>query len=1096
MRFLSFLLIGYLSVLLAPRAAAQAVLLEENFNTCELASGWAVSASGNPDHVWYVDLAQNPLILNQSIDGSCMLFVDDNAIGDAPPGYVVSFTSPIFDLTPYTTVECTMDVFFRFGQTDFLQILVTDGVSEVELARFDQYWTNDLNITDGHFSLQHDLALMSLSPETRLIIRYTSPDTSFGKFAAVDNIRVVGSGIGTNVLREAFNDCALPTGWETAVLAGAHDWRFGKVQLGSSAFYDGSSMDGSCFAYFDDSALGDSVQPSTIRLLSPWFVGNAFLEYDLQCDAIMRYSGAESFRIYLFSSGTDSVLLYQSEGKVGGPFFPQYTRLNFDLSAYRSAQWRLMFEYSDGGNWGYWTGVDNIKVTGRWPANEYCGDAITLFTDQPCTATNNRSAVFDGPDPSCVERAVASLWYHWQADFSGVARLHLQSAFNAAVDVFTGSCGALQPVVCNNRDEHGFVGEQTYFEAVAGTDYRIRVSGQEAPFGLPTGSLCIGVEHAPGFPQRPPNDLCEQALSLVINATCTPANNRNAEIAEPPHNYNTLARADAWYTFVAGNLPTGERYEARSNALFSDIITVYAGGCENLEELGSNPFGRRLELPDLLPGQQYHLRISGNFATVEDSICPEIVVKTVVVPLNDTCSLAVPVPIGGLCVQGDNTDATFSGHRPACAVRVGHDIWFSFVAPSSGSVRVNTGADFRHYAAVWRGNCDSLIEVYCARNPQRCEGYMIVGSLEPGATYYLQIASWLDVAGKNMGSVCIKILDGAVPADLQPLQLSAATVCTGIQTATLELSMTGGTPPYTLVGYTPGESLPSGQPFALLATDAAGCERFLSGVVDECPVEVCTLFTQVAAKMFLQGPYVSSVFLMHDSLRTKDLIPLLEPFSGMDNFVHVGSGGGEQTTPAVLAVSGPNAIVDWVFLELRNAQLPTQVIATRAALLQRDGDVVDTDGTSPVVFDEPSAQQYVVVVRHRNHLGVQWGSPVLFPNCEAVPFDFTTMPAAGFYLHNNQNPAQRQIGTRYALWAGNGRIDAQIKYNGSANDRNAIISVVGLTTINNIVPGYRLADYNLDGLVKYNGSANDRNVLLGTVGITTPSVIVEEQVAR
>ncbi|MBK9337845.1 MAG: hypothetical protein IPM98_15360 [Lewinellaceae bacterium] len=182
----------------AARLTGQTVLFEEKFNTCSLSPGWTVGSSGYPDIVWYVDEAQNPLILGQSIDGTCMLFVDDNAAGAGAPGYAISFSTPAFDVTPYTTVECTMDVYFRAGQTDYLQILATDGVVETELARFDQYRQNEVNITDGHFTLRHDLSLVSLSPNTRIIIRYTSPTASFGKFAGIDNIRITGTGGGVN----------------------------------------------------------------------------------------------------------------------------------------------------------------------------------------------------------------------------------------------------------------------------------------------------------------------------------------------------------------------------------------------------------------------------------------------------------------------------------------------------------------------------------------------------------------------------------------------------------------------------------------------------------------------------------------------------------------------------------------------------------------------------------------------------------------------------------------------------------------------------------------------------------------------------------
>jgi hypothetical protein len=254
---------------------------------------------------------------------------------------------------------------------------------------------------------------------------------------------------------------------------------------------------------------------------------------------------------------------------------------------------------------------------------------------------------------------------------------------------------------------------------------------------------------------------------------------------------------------------------------------------------------------------------------------------------------------------------------------------------------------------------------------------------------------------------------------------------------------------------------------------------------------------QVAARVFLQGPYVSAAQLMHDSLRVQGRIPLTEPYTGLTNFAHTGGGGGEAITPAVLAVSGPNAIVDWVFLELRSATSPAQVVATRAALLQRDGDITDLDGISPVNFGAAvNAANYYLTVRHRNHLGVQLGAGRLFTRGVVVSVDFTTLPPEGFYAHNGLSPAQRLVGGKYVLWAGNGRTDSLLKYNGSNNDRTAILSVVGLVTPNAVVPGYRLADYNLDGVVKYNGAANDRNLLLSNIGITTPSAVVEEQVAR
>ena len=101
--------------------------------------------------------------------------------------------------------------------------------------------------------------------------------------------------------------------------------------------------------------------------------------------------------------------------------------------------------------------------------------------------------------------------------------------------------------------------------------------------------------------------------------------------------------------------------------------------------------------------------------------------------------------------------------------------------------------------------------------------------------------------------------------------------------------------------------------------------------------------------VFLQGAYDCNRGLMRDDLRTISEMPFTEPYTEL-GFTHIG-GGGEITQQAVFDIAGTNAIVDWVFLELRDKTDITSVAATRSALLKRDGVVVDIDGISPVVFN-------------------------------------------------------------------------------------------------------------------------------------------------
>ncbi len=818
--------------------AAQDTLLSEDFNSCAFNPGWQVSSAGNPSIIWYVDLSQNPDAPGQSIDSTCFLFIDDNATGVNTPAYTITFTSPAFDVTPYQTVECTMDVYFRFGEDDYLEVLVTDGVKESLLARFDQYRTNDKDFSK-HFSLRHDLSLVSKSANTRLIFRYTSPAGSNGHYAGIDNVKVVGSGSGTNVLTEAFDDCVQPAGWTSEIISGQGGWKFGRVPQGSSAFFNGNSMDGSCMVFFDDAAEGDGAPPSAMRLTSPWFAGDQFFNYQLDLDAILRYNG-ETLAISLENNSGDKILLYQSDSHVGGPFFPDYVHLAFDLTPYRAQQLRIVFDYNDGKIWGYWVGLDNIKVTGIGPAYDFCNQARPLLTGDACQAANNQMALFDGPPAACSGRTTGSLWFRWDADFTGIAKLVTHADFNDVVSIFTGGCTAPQLVLCDNHDEHGFTGESTYFPAQAGAQYLIRITGLDQGFGLPRGNLCAEINPVAAYPTRPANDDCANAVSLAINGPCVAGDNLNALTSAKLPSMNTLARGDVWYKFTTVALPPNERYVVQSNATFSDIITVYGGGCAAMQEIKANPKGGQLELPALAGGQTYYVQIAGNFATVEGQLCAAILTKPLTTPPNDDCLAAISIPIGGECVSGNNRGAAYSGYRPPCVVSADRDIWFKFVAPAFGSVHINSGANFEHTVAIWSGNCNDLKPVFCAENPLRCSGFITAGNLNAGQTYYLQIASWNGPSGAEDGDVCVRILDGAVDPGFKPLTVSVREICVGMDTARLLVTTGGGTPPYSYPANTPGQILLSGAPYTVLVVDSTGCETYFADTIAACASTVCT----------------------------------------------------------------------------------------------------------------------------------------------------------------------------------------------------------------------------------------------------------------
>ncbi len=207
----------------------------------------------------------------------------------------------------------------------------------------------------------------------------------------------------------------------------------------------------------------------------------------------------------------------------------------------------------------------------------------------------------------------------------------------------------------------------------------------------------------------------------------------------------------------------------------------------------------------------------------------------------------------------------------------------------------------------------------------------------------------------------------------------------------------------------------------------------------------------VSARVMLSGAYVSSTGLMRDNLRSLGYLPTAEPYTAL-GYTFTG-GGGETVAPAVFTATGPDAIVDWVVLELRDKNAPATVIQSRAALLQRDGDVVDLDGkTTSVAFANLAANEYLISVRHRNHLAAATATPVYLNTVATSVVDFTKATSVTM-----GTDAQRDMGGgKMGLWSGDGNANGQVQ--------NTDIENVWKPT--NGFSGYQRGDFNLNGEVQ------------------------------
>jgi hypothetical protein len=268
-------------------------------------------------------------------------------------------------------------------------------------------------------------------------------------------------------------------------------------------------------------------------------------------------------------------------------------------------------------------------------------------------------------------------------------------------------------------------------------------------------------------------------------------------------------------------------------------------------------------------------------------------------------------------------------------------------------------------------------------------------------------------------------------------------------------------------------------------------------------------FLAVGARAFLQGAYNSGNGLMNDGLRTgTNVIPTNDPYRSSPYnaaFTHVGNSITEVAAPSVFldqtaVTSEADNIVDWVFLELRNTASPgNAVLQTRSALVQRDGDIVDIDGKSPVTFNNLSDGNFTIAVRHRNHLGIATlpSTPRSFTEKKSTSFAanvadlrLTGTSLSGTNGSNYTTASHPSLTTIRLLFGGNSNYNANVRYTGLGNDKDYIlVTKLGNNPAAILSNVYDPADINMNKNVRYTGLGNDKDFLLVNVLQTSPSTI-------
>ncbi len=186
-------------------------------------------------------------------------------------------------------------------------------------------------------------------------------------------------------VNEDFNNSALPLNWTNDSVSGSHFWFFGVD--GANLHSGNQNIDGTPMAFFDDDVLGYISDNNTAELTTPTFDNSTALYTYLSFDYNFRQipgSILDSFYVDIYDGSRWQRVFSRDQDDCGNyTICSTFPSVFIDISAYTATNCQVRFTYHDGNGWGYYVGLDNVKI---W--SPYANDLIAAEIIEPKTGCN------------------------------------------------------------------------------------------------------------------------------------------------------------------------------------------------------------------------------------------------------------------------------------------------------------------------------------------------------------------------------------------------------------------------------------------------------------------------------------------------------------------------------------------------------------------------------------------------------------------------------------------------------------------------------------------------------------------------------------
>jgi len=311
--------------------------------------------------------------------------------------------------------------------------------------------------------------------------------------------------------------------------------------------------------------------------------------------------------------------------------------------------------------------VLSLRLATTAPPNDTFANSIAITGLTNTVTGDNLGATIETGEPS-NSSTLRSVWWKWTAPTNATVTLTTTgSAFAPGLAVYRGTAVSALTAVSPTSP----------FQALAGTNYQIRVSGSANEAGFVT----LNLSAVP----RPLNDAFTNRTTITgLTNTVTGHNIGATTDAGEFLPYIGMAGHTVWWSWTA---PTNAAvFIDTTGSSISTIIAVQVGTSVSGLSSISTAFELSQRYFRAVAGVTYHLAVDGN-----SSAWGNIVLNLRAVPTQANDSFSNRFSIAGMTnqVQGYTLGATREvGEPPHAGNSLGRTVWWTWNAPTNGNVRL------------------------------------------------------------------------------------------------------------------------------------------------------------------------------------------------------------------------------------------------------------------------------------------------------------------------------------------------------------------------------------------------------------------------